>query len=86
MLSIERRKQNKVLVVDDDKLVREILRHAFLTNGLNVITSSSGEEAFQFIIEQRPEIVITDIMMPGMSGYELCQKTVRILSLKTSKC
>lgn len=71
---IERRRHNKILVVDDSKLTREILRHSFHKSGLNVLTARDGREALELARGERPDVVVTDIEMPVMDGYELCRR------------
>lgn len=68
---LDRKKRNKILVVDDSKVSAEMISHALLKNSHNVIIASNAEQAYQLAITERPEIVITDIEMPGMSGYDL---------------
>lgn len=68
---LDRKKRNKILVVDDSKVSAEMITHALLKNSHNVIMASNGEDAYEMALEQRPEIVITDVEMPGMNGYDL---------------
>ncbi len=62
-----------VAVVEDDVDVREYLRHE-LSEKYNVITFANGNEALENIIADAPEIVISDVMMPGLDGLSLCRK------------
>jgi len=68
---LDRKKRNKILVVDDSKVSAEMITHALLKNSHNVIMASNGEDAYEMALEQHPEIVITDVEMPGMNGYDL---------------
>ncbi|HNW81443.1 MAG TPA: response regulator [bacterium] len=68
---LDRKKRNKILVVDDSKVSAEMISHALIKNSHNVIMASNGEQALELSIKERPEIVITDVEMPGMSGYDL---------------
>ena len=65
----------KILVVDDDPEVREILAETLVEFGYGVTQAGSGEEALP-VLEARPDIdlVITDVRMPGMSGLELVEQ------------
>ncbi len=74
LASIDRNRRSKILIVDDSKVVSEIIVHAMLKNNLNVITASDGQEGFEKALKERPEVIITDIEMPVMNGYELCEK------------
>lgn len=67
-------RKNKVLVADDDELIRELLSHRFHRIGTSVITAKSGPEALQRIQAERPDAVVLDIMMPGMSGINVLKK------------
>jgi len=64
----------KVLVVDDDNVTRHFTL-AFLKNaGFQVQGASSGEEGLAIAIENKPDVVVLDILMPGMDGFETCVK------------
>ncbi len=69
----------KLLVVDDDVETRILLRHAFERNAATVLTASSGEEALRIFFEHRPHVVLLDVMMPGMSGWNVLRR-IRELS------
>ncbi|HML60293.1 MAG TPA: response regulator [Solidesulfovibrio sp.] len=71
---VERKRHNKILVVDDAKLIRELLRHSFIKSGLFVLTAQNGREALELAREHKPDVVVTDIEMPEMDGYALCEK------------
>jgi response regulator RpfG family c-di-GMP phosphodiesterase len=71
---VERKRHNKILVVDDAKLIREMLRHSFIKSGHCVLTAANGREALELALAHRPDVVVTDIEMPEMDGYELCEK------------
>ena len=64
----------RVLVVDDSKLQRKLLTLALKKWGFEVLEAESGAEALRLAAEQRPDLVLSDWMMPGMSGLELCQR------------
>ncbi len=68
----------KVLVVDDTASLRQLLELYLVEEGIDVITSSSGEDALQKVSKYKVDAVITDIVMPGMSGLELCRKIKNI--------
>lgn len=63
-----------VLVVDDSRLQRTILSASLLRWGFKVTEAASGEEALEQITALRPDLVLSDWMMPGMSGLELCRR------------
>ncbi|ACV62416.1 two component transcriptional regulator, winged helix family [Desulfofarcimen acetoxidans DSM 771] len=64
----------RILTVDDDPKILKILQHSLGKEGFEVITASSGEEALQKARQSSPDLVILDLMMPGMDGFETYQK------------
>lgn len=63
-----------ILVVDDSRLQRKILSSSIKRWGYRVVEADSGEEAIRQCLEHKPELVISDWMMPGMSGLQFCQE------------
>jgi CheY-like chemotaxis protein/predicted regulator of Ras-like GTPase activity (Roadblock/LC7/MglB family) len=63
----------KVLVVDDSTSVRKVLERLLSTRGLVVTTSETAEQGLEAVSHNTPNLVIADVVMPGMSGFELCQ-------------
>lgn len=61
-----------LLIVDDEPLNRQILRSIFEAEHFNVIEAENGLQALRIAIEERPDLIILDIMMPGLNGYEVC--------------
>lgn len=64
----------RILAVDDDPKILKILQHALSKEGLEVILAAGGEEALQKVKQHPPDLVVLDIMMPGMDGFETFQK------------
>ncbi len=64
----------KILVVDDDQDIRELISFTLRHDGFAVIVSGNGEDAIQLAVEQQPDLIIMDVRLPGMSGYEACRK------------
>ncbi len=71
--------QSKVLVVDDDQDIRDTLSSALLDHGYIVKTASDGSEALLCVKLHAPDLILLDVSMPQMSGYEVC----RILKANT---
>ena len=63
----------KILVVDDNPLNIEIVREV-LEEDYNLKTVTTGREALEIATDFQPDIVLLDIMMPGMDGYEVCRQ------------
>ncbi|MDD4237029.1 MAG: response regulator transcription factor [Desulfotomaculaceae bacterium] len=64
----------RILAVDDDPKILKILQHILSKEGFEVILAASGEEALQKVRLYPPDLVVLDIMMPGMDGFETFQK------------
>ncbi|GGH78522.1 DNA-binding response OmpR family regulator [Pullulanibacillus pueri] len=63
----------KVLVVDDDADIREVIRLYLENNGISVLLAGEGSTAIQVVAEQQPNLIILDVMLPGIDGFEVCQ-------------
>ena len=61
--------KQKVLIVEDETSMREMLSILLEDNGFEVLSSSNGFEGLNLVKKKRPDIIILDIVMPGMSGY-----------------
>ncbi|MFH1239194.1 MAG: response regulator [bacterium] len=64
----------KILGADDSPFVLEIVETVLKSEGFEVVTASDGIEAWDKIQKERPDIVIVDIIMPGLNGYQICEK------------
>lgn len=64
----------RILVVDDDAHIRELVRHFLKLEGLEVLEAGDGREALRVQADNPADLVILDIMMPGMDGWELCRE------------
>jgi len=65
-----------VLVVDDHPGSLEFVSSALHTDGVDVLTSTSPDDALEKVYSARPQVVLTDLVMPGMSGMELLERIV----------
>ena len=63
----------KILVADDTPANVKLLADLLSIKGYSVVTAASGEEGLRRVAEDHPDLVLLDIMMPGMNGYEVCQ-------------
>lgn len=64
----------KILVVDDYAENVELVQELLTTNGYQVTTAYNGEEALEKIHREIPDLILLDIMMPKMDGYEVCEE------------
>src|ERR1017187_6563461 len=63
-----------VLVVDDEEQNRTLLRDPLEACGYEVTEAESGKQALQKIAEHPPDVILLDVMMPEMDGYEVCRR------------
>jgi two-component system phosphate regulon response regulator PhoB len=73
----------KVLVVEDEAPLAEILRYNLESEGFRVAHAESGEEALILLDEERPDLVVLDWMLPGVSGIELCRRLRSMTNSRT---
>ena len=67
----------KILVVDDYKLAAKMIKDRLVSKGYKVSVAFSGEEALAQVRDEVPDLVVSDLMMPEMDGYELCRRLRR---------
>jgi CheY-like chemotaxis protein len=67
-------KEKKVLVVDDEPFVREIIKVRLKRHGIAIIEGTNGLEAIEKAIQEKPDLILLDVMMPKMNGFEACEK------------
>lgn len=82
--------KNKILIVDDEISICDLLKISLQTEGYEVRTSNDGMDALEKIESFKPDLLILDIMLPGMNGYDICRKVtadnpIPIIML-TAKC
>jgi DNA-binding response OmpR family regulator len=76
--------KGKVLIVEDDKNYAEILKRVIMKNGYEINLAHDGKEGLELSTEWKPDVIIVDWMMPGMSGIELISKLREHPELKFS--
>lgn len=81
----EQTEPQKILVVDDDPYILMSLEFLMKKNGYNVLVARNGTEAMQIVKEFIPDIVLLDIMMPDVNGYEICKYIKSTKKLAHSK-
>ncbi|WP_311481367.1 response regulator transcription factor [uncultured Anaerococcus sp.] len=65
---------NKILILDDEDPIRQFMKINLDYQGYQTVEAASGEEALRIFDEEKPAVAILDIMLPGISGYEVCEK------------
>lgn len=76
-------KKNKlVLVIEDNLENQRVIGSLLRENGYDVGISSSGEKALEFLDNEHPDLILLDVMMPEMDGFEVCRLIKKDLSLK----
>ena len=70
-----------VLIVEDEQSIVDILTFNLTKEGYNTIEALDGPTGLQLALEQNPDLVLLDLMLPGMSGFEVCQKVRQAGSL-----
>jgi DNA-binding response OmpR family regulator len=68
---------NKILIVDDDAYIRELVGTVIKNEGFDVLEAADGRDALAKLGEEKVDLCILDIMMPGMDGYEFCRSVRR---------
>ncbi|MCG8362668.1 MAG: response regulator [Pseudanabaenales cyanobacterium] len=63
----------KILLVEDTLSEMELMSHYLRESGYLVINAITAQEGIEKAIEQKPDAIVTDVVMPGMSGFELCR-------------
>jgi two-component system KDP operon response regulator KdpE len=63
-----------ILVVDDEPQIRRVLQATLSSNGYDVLEAKNGKEAIAVVVRERPNLILLDVNMPGMTGLEACRK------------
>ena len=64
----------KILIIEDEDSIRGFLKINLNRNGFEVLETDNGEEGLNILELQNPVVVILDVMLPGMNGFEVCKK------------
>ena len=67
----------RILIVDDERHNRELLEVMLAPEGFRLPDRASGEEALAMVAQQPPDLILLDVMMPGMDGYEVAESRSR---------
>lgn len=64
----------KILVVDDDPNIVRLLASRLKNSGYDVVSASDGNSCFKKAVAEKPDLVLLDIIMPGLNGFEVCKR------------
>ena len=64
----------KILVVDDEEHIAELISYNLTSNGYKVITANNGNDAVKLAVEEKPNLILLDLMIPGKDGYDVCKE------------
>ncbi len=73
---------NKILVIEDDSFLQGLVASKLAKEGYAVVTAASGEEAVKVADEQKPNLILLDLVLPGMDGFEVLTKIRKNEALK----
>ena len=65
---------NKILIVDDQAMMLKLMSHPLEQDGYTIVTAMTGQEALQKIQNEQPNLVILDLMLPDISGIDVCRR------------
>jgi len=77
--------KEKIMVVDDSPTELKIMTEPFIPKGYNVITAMDGEEAIKMAEVEKPNLIVLDVIMPKMNGFQVCRKIKTTPELKDIK-
>lgn len=66
--------RKKILVVDDDKLTTELAKTFLEKHGFTVVIAIDGEEALTIAVDENPDLILLDVMLPNIDGFEVCRQ------------
>ncbi len=66
--------KTKIVIADDDTVTRKLIENILTVDEYNVKTAGDGRQALQLIRENLPDLALLDVMMPGLTGYEVCRQ------------
>jgi len=67
-------KQIKILTIDDDANLQKVLKKVLESKSYQVIQALDGEEGLQKVIDEKPDLIVLDVIMPGKSGFDVCRE------------
>ncbi len=71
---METKNKHKILLVEDDQTFIDLLRNKCLDSGIEVFVAENGEQGIKIALEEKPDVIITDLTMPIMDGFEFIKQ------------
>jgi DNA-binding response OmpR family regulator len=65
---------SRILIIEDDLAILRGLKDNLLQEQFEVLTASDGQEGYEILLEETPDLLILDLMLPGLNGYEICRR------------
>ncbi|MCK4496369.1 MAG: response regulator [Candidatus Aminicenantes bacterium] len=75
----------KIVVIDDDRITLTMLEMVFSRHGFQVFSAQDGAEGYELVQKEKPDILISDMLLPKIHGTELCKKIKETPELKQTK-
>jgi len=64
----------KILIVEDDKFLRELIAQKLIKEGYNIVEAVDGEKGIKSVKDEKPDLVLLDLILPGIDGFEVLSK------------
>ncbi len=65
---------SKILIIDDSRLITQFGKSILTGKGLEVLTAESGEMGLELAVQEQPDLILLDVILPGMDGYQICEQ------------
>lgn len=72
----------KILIVDDEEHIIELLKFNLVNAGYKVLSSNNGIDALKIAKMEKPKLILLDLMLPGLDGFDVCKEVKKIKKLK----
>lgn len=76
--------EEKIIIVDDEEHIRELLKFNLENSGYSTIYADNGIDALKLIKSERPQLILLDLMIPGMDGYDVCKEVRKDTNISTT--
>ena len=77
----EQNVKKTILIVDDEKPIVDVLVYNLMKEGYNTLEANDGNLAVEIALEQKPDLILLDIMLPGLDGLSVCKKVKQKLNV-----